>query len=171
MNTHEYLTLSDEALLAQCKIEAYRASGPGGQHRNKTSSAVRLRHLPTSLTACAEEDRSQHVNKRRALKRLRRVIAMELLDEVDLDTASPSLLLQEHIRGGRIEVGARNPVFVLLAHELLSLLQAAGGQVSEVAKIIGVNTAHVVKFFEQDDAIWRKVLHIRQLNNLRGLKK
>src|SRR5437016_10459046 len=63
--------LSDAQLLAQCEVDTYRASGPGGQKRNKTSSAVRLRHKPSGLAVIAEESRSQHENKARALRRLR----------------------------------------------------------------------------------------------------
>jgi len=55
--------LTDERLLAQCEVDTYRASGPGGQKRNKTSSAVRLRHPPTGLIVIAEESRSQHENR------------------------------------------------------------------------------------------------------------
>ena len=49
MNTdrEDYLALDDARLLAQCQVHTYRASGPGGQKRNKTSSAVRLHHRPT----------------------------------------------------------------------------------------------------------------------------
>ena len=63
--------LTDAELIAQCDVDTYRASGPGGQKRNKTSSAVRLRHEPTGLIAIAEESRSQHENKAKAVKRLR----------------------------------------------------------------------------------------------------
>src|SRR5438309_8314779 len=63
--------LTDAQLLHQCAVDTYRASGPGGQKRNKTSSAVRLRHLPSGLIVIAEESRSQHENRARALKRLR----------------------------------------------------------------------------------------------------
>lgn len=57
-------------LLAECEVDTYRASGPGGQHRNKTESAVRLRHLPSGLVRVATEDRSQSRNRVMALERL-----------------------------------------------------------------------------------------------------
>ena len=52
------------------KIEFYRGSGPGGQHRNVTDSAVRIRHLPTGIVAQAAESRSQARNREMAMKRL-----------------------------------------------------------------------------------------------------
>ncbi|MBU5614066.1 peptide chain release factor-like protein [Geomonas azotofigens] len=55
---------------SEIKVEFYRASGPGGQHRNTTDSAVRVRHLPTGIVAQASESRSQTQNREKALERL-----------------------------------------------------------------------------------------------------
>jgi ribosome-associated protein len=65
------LALDDEALLKACDVEYFIASGPGGQHRNKTASAVRLTHPPTELSVTATERRSQVQNRGVALERLR----------------------------------------------------------------------------------------------------
>src|SRR5438045_9402168 len=80
MNRSRWTSLTDDQLLAQCEVDTYRARGPGGQKRNKTSSAVRLRHTPTGLIVIAEESRSQHENKAKALKRLRHALFLELRD-------------------------------------------------------------------------------------------
>src|SRR3990167_4760161 len=63
--------LSDEALLLECEEQFFIASGPGGQHRNKTETGVRLIHKPTGFTVTATERRSQLQNRGAALERLR----------------------------------------------------------------------------------------------------
>jgi ribosome-associated protein len=65
---------SDEDLLRECEVETFRSSGPGGQHVNKTESAVRLRHLPSSVVVSCQEERSQHRNKDICLRKLREKI-------------------------------------------------------------------------------------------------
>ena len=62
---------SDEALLAECRVETFRAGGPGGQHQNRTESGVRLVHLPSDIRVTARNERSQHRNRALALRRLR----------------------------------------------------------------------------------------------------
>ncbi|MDX9973034.1 MAG: peptide chain release factor-like protein [FCB group bacterium] len=56
----------------EIEITFYKSSGPGGQHRNVTESAVRVRHLPTGIVVVSAESRSQHRNKEAALLELER---------------------------------------------------------------------------------------------------
>jgi protein subunit release factor A len=68
------LALSDDALLAECRVDVFVGGGPGGQHRNKTESAVRLSHGPTGVSVTATERRSQLQNRAVAIERLRKVL-------------------------------------------------------------------------------------------------
>lgn len=65
------LPRDDDELLAQCRVETFRAGGKGGQHQNTTNSGVRLVHRPTGVRAESRTERSQLLNRRRALARLR----------------------------------------------------------------------------------------------------
>ena len=60
-----------EHLEEEVTVTTFKASGPGGQHRNKTESAVRVTHVPTGVTVIAAESRSQHRNRVVAMERLR----------------------------------------------------------------------------------------------------
>jgi ribosome-associated protein len=69
------VALPADALLSECDEEFFIASGPGGQHRNKTESGVRLLHRPTGVVVTATERRSQSQNRGAALERMRERLA------------------------------------------------------------------------------------------------
>ena len=64
-----------EQLEKEVEVTVYQASGPGGQHRNRSYSAVRLKHLPTGIVVTAADSRSQIRNRKIALERLARRLA------------------------------------------------------------------------------------------------
>src|SRR4249920_147291 len=63
--------LDREALEREVEVDVFRASGPGGQHVNKTESALRLTHLPSGVVVTSQHSRSQHRNREIAFERLR----------------------------------------------------------------------------------------------------
>jgi ribosome-associated protein len=65
---------SDQELLSECEVETFRSSGPGGQHVNKTESAVRLKHLPSGIVVTSQQERSQYRNKEICLQKLRKKV-------------------------------------------------------------------------------------------------
>ena len=164
-------SLSDAELLSQCSVDTYRASGPGGQKRNKTVSAVRLRHESTGQTVVATESRSQHENKARALKRLRRAIALNVRSAVDASVYERSeTLISCMSRAGKLQVGRRDHRFNDVVRELLDVLVASDIQVSTAAALVGVSTSALVNFLRNEPAVWRKVDELRKAAGHPSLK-
>ena len=90
------------------KVDVFRSSGPGGQHMQKTSSAVRLTHLPTGLSVTCQSERSQYQNKEIALRILRaRILEVELEKKAQERTK---------LKGERIEAGGGNQIRSYVLH-------------------------------------------------------
>ncbi len=152
-------------------VDTYRASGPGGQKRNKTASAIRLRHQPTGVSANAVESRSQHENKAKALKRLRLSIALNVRRHVETDGYEPSELLRSCIsKSGKFEIGRRDQRYFEVVWEVLDLLFACKMQVSTAAQKLGLSTANFSNVLRNDPAVWRRVNELRNDEGLSSLK-
>jgi hypothetical protein len=167
MNRGAWARLSDEQLLAQCEVDTYRASGPGGQKRNKTSSAVRLRHPPSGLLVIAEESRSQHENRARALKRLRRALFLQVRQPLGPEGLTPeSLAGREELRGARdaqgaLYLGHKGPHYWPMVGLALDVLEACEGRLSDAAAALGVTTANLGDFLRRDDKAFEHANRLR----------
>ncbi len=93
---------SDRELLAQCRIDVFRAGGKGGQHQNVTESGVRLTHIGTGVVASSRRRRSQLANKRAALLALRtKLIALQRRQKTRIPTGVPKRALERRRRAKR----------------------------------------------------------------------
>ena len=166
MSTRKLWTdLTDARLLAQCEVDTYRASGPGGQKRNKTSSAVRLRHPASGLLVIAEESRSQHENKAKALRRLRQAFFLKIRDTLT-ESQLEAVSLREELtlaktRAGRLDVGRRDPRFWPAVGVILDVLESAQAQVSTAARILDLSTGNLIDFLQLDPKVWEQANQMR----------
>jgi hypothetical protein len=163
----DWTGLSDEQLLSQCEVDTYRASGPGGQKRNKTSSAVRLRHPPSGLRVIAEESRSQHENRARALRRLRQALFLKIREELSPEELSAeALAARPEVAAardgeGRLHVGRRDPRFWPLAGLVLDVLVAVEARVAEAAELLGASTGSLIELLRTEDKLWEQANQLR----------
>ena len=173
MSRADYLLATDDALIAQSEVDRYRASGPGGQHRNKTESAVRLRHKLSGVTAIGEDSRSQAENKLHAVRRLRQAIALDVREPVQLDGYTPSPRLAALVAAGTAPLGAKTRLtgdYWAAIAELLDLLVAGGLEIGSTAQRLGITTGALSKLLLHDDHVARCVNDLRRSHQMRPLR-
>lgn len=165
-----WTALSDDQLLAQCEVDTYRASGPGGQKRNKTSSAVRLRHPSSGLLVIAEESRSQHENKARALRRLRRALYLELREPAPESPAEHPDFAAARGSDGRLHLSAKDPRYWPAAGVVLDVLAALEARVGEAAERLGTSTGNLIDFLQTDPKLWQAANQLRSRFGQKALR-
>lgn len=155
--------LSEQELLAECRINRTRRGGPGGQHRNKVETAVFVEHLPTGIQAEANERRSQRANQRVALFRLRRELALQFRCDrsAGLD-AQTERLWQSRLQGSRLNVSAAHEDFPCLLALALDVIDSVDGRISDAARRLGTTSSQLTRFLKRDRYVLDSVNRQRQ---------
>lgn len=146
-------SIAETELAAECDVTRTRRGGPGGQHRNRVSTAVVVVHRPTGVSGQASERRSQQANFSVAVRRLRLNLAVAIRLPVDPDR-QPVPLWRGRIEGDRIRVSADHPDFPALLAEALDFLAGSAFVVPEAAGRLGVTASQLLRLVRSDTAAW-----------------
>lgn len=154
---NNWLNCEESRFLQDCQWSEFQSSGPGGQKRNRKYSAIRVTHIPSGRTVTAVESRSQNENKATALKKIRRLIAMEIRCE-----RSPAL--------DTLVISMRNEKYPLLLAMLFDTLHQHNFSIADAAKALELSTNQLVKILAKDTDAWQKVNQERQKREMKALK-
>lgn len=148
------LMLPDEEFVREhCTLEFFKASGAGGQHRNKTSSAVRLTHKVYGFSAEDCSERSQHRNRSNAILKLKMLIALKIRSAED--PAVP-----------RMECSMNAPDYPLFAGKLFDILDSCGYDHKLSALRCGVSPTALLKKLHKDPQLWQEFSRARSERDL-----
>jgi hypothetical protein len=142
--------LDDAALLSQCEVTFGRASGPGGQHRNKVETAVTIVHGPSGIIGSASERRQQNQNRAEALRRLRLKLAMKVRCDVSPKTYQPSSLWQSRRQGKQLSVSHSHRDYPALLAEAMDVVIARKFDVAGAAGLLGVSMSQLAKLIRHE---------------------
>lgn len=154
---------SDAQLLAECELHLHRTGGPGGQHRNKVSSAVRLVHRPSGITVAASERRSQHENRANALHRLREAIVLFARAPLSNPVIWPPNI---QLADGRLRVSQKNPEYLTVLGLALDAIAAHAGSTQAAGQALGVTATSLVRFLGEHGKALNEANRVREAAGL-----
>lgn len=165
-------TIPTEELLAGCQTQRTRRGGPGGQHRNKTETAIVVTHVATGVSGQASERRSQQANREAAIFRLRLNLAIAIRTAVDVQSEQeePSERWRQRVSGGKISVSSSHEDFPALVAEALNWIFAVEFELGVASKKLGTSTSQLVKFLKSCPEAWQWVGQQRVERGLPRLK-
>ena len=164
-NWRDLLPLDDSQLLKLCKMSTLRRPGPGGQKKNVTASAVRLRLTGENIEASAGESRSQHTNRANALNRMRLEIALRLRATVEDDFIS-NLESLDYMTSN-----AKNKDYPEIIALIFDYLAENNWDPRLLGKEMNIGLKAVLKIIEKDRRAIRALTEAKQTSSLRHSRK
>jgi hypothetical protein len=162
--------LPEEQLLKQCEVTFGRHSGPGGQHRNKVETSVRIVHGPTGVEAHATERRKQSENRRSAVRRLRLRLATQVRTYGSRRWFEPSELWESRRQGKQISINPKHPDYPALLAEALDVIVRKKFDVAGAAGMLGLSMSQLAKLIRHDKQAFSLVNDGRTKRGLPALK-
>lgn len=148
-----YLRMTDRELSACCTLDFYKGSGPGGQHRNKTSTGVRLIFPPLGCQVCDDAERSQLRNRGNALRKLRLLIARTCREP------APEAVPPYRHRHDE------NPEYALELARLLDVVEAVGFDHKAAALRLGLSNTALLRELSRENDVWQDFAAARAARN------
>ena len=159
--------LEEKELFRNCTHTIGRDSGPGGQHRNKVSTANYIKHLPSGITARATESRSREINRKAVIFRLRVKLALGIRHKI-IWPYQPSPLWMSRLKKGKIFVNPKHPAFPALLAEAMDVLDFLDMDVKEASYALRCTASQLVKFLSKEP---KALLEVNKRRLESGLKK
>lgn len=141
-----------EVNMADVEVDTYRASGAGGQHVNKTDSAVRMRHIPSGIVVQCQNERSQHANRDKALKMLKAALYEKEIEKRNAEKDAMNATKKANEWGSQIRSYVMHPYQLVKDHR-------TGFETSQV---------HSVMDGELDDFIYAYLRSMTQADSQKG---
>ncbi len=154
----EFLKLDDSALSSYCELEFIKGTGNGGQKRNKTSTAVRVKLKAFNLVTYDCSERSQHRNRSQALAKLRHLLAMTVRE---FPATPPE----------RLDCALNHPDYPIFLAHLIDVATEQHWDNKSTASVLGITPTRLLKLFARDPALWIRVNTERHALGLGSLRQ
>jgi hypothetical protein len=144
--------LSDEALLKDVTLDFGRTGGPGGQHRNRKATSCTATHVPSDYSGKATERRRQSENRKLAISRLRRTLAIHLRRTISLDAYAASALWEERRQGDQFAINPKHRDYPHVLAEALDIIFSCEFDQPTAAAVLHISSSQLLKIVSHEKA-------------------
>ena len=158
----KFVSLGDEELMRKCRMDIFKATGKGGQKKNKTSNAIRLTLNHLSVTATASRSRQENISK--AVKKMRMEIALDLHEVEDNRSGLEKLPdgLCSYIRKGILRINEKNPLYAMFTGVILDIYMEYLGDVREIAEKLETSSSQIHRFISSHSSLLPKINFLKE---------